>query len=60
MIATPSSSSIVYQAAELKGEYPISFGDAFALVTTLNHSAILVTGDPDFKKVANLIKIYWV
>ncbi len=49
----PVPESLVFKAAELKAEYPISYADCFALACALEHSAILVTGDPDFKKVAH-------
>jgi len=52
--------SLVYEAAELKAQYPISYADCFALACARNLSAVLVTGDPDFKKVARLIKIEWI
>lgn len=55
-----ANDGLVYQAAELKGSYPISFGDCFALATAINRKAVLVTGDPDFKKVENLVKVLWV
>lgn len=51
---------LVYRAAELKGDYPIAFGDAFALATALQHKAVLVTGDPEFRSVNHLVTIRWV
>ena len=56
----PVPESLVYKAAELKAEYPISYADCFALACTLEQSAVLVTGDPEFKKVAHLIRIKWI
>jgi len=56
----PVPESLVYKAAELKAEYPISYADCFALTCTLEHSAVLVTGDPEFKKVAHLVRIQWI
>ena len=50
---------LVFKAAEIKAEYSISYADCFALASAIEQSAILVTGDPDFKKVAHLIKIKW-
>lgn len=55
-----ATDEIVYQAAELKGIYPISFGDCFALAGAINYRATIVTGDPDFKKVQHLVEIEWV
>lgn len=56
----PAPDSLVYKAAELKAEYPISYADCFALSCALEHSATLVTGDPEFKKVVHLVNIQWI
>ena len=56
----PAEDSLVYKAAELKAEYPISYADCFALACVQEHSAILVTGDPDFEKVTHLINVHWI
>ena len=52
--------SLVFQAAELKAQYALSYADCFALACSINHSAVLVTGDPEFKSVAHLIAIEWI
>lgn len=56
----PASDSLVYAAAELKGSYAISYADAFLLATAIRERATIVTGDPEFKKVASLCRIEWV
>ncbi len=56
----PVPETLVFNAAELKADYPISYADCFALACALEHSAILVTGDPEFKKVADLVNIQWI
>ena len=56
----PAPDPLVFQAAELKAEYTISYADCFALACALEHSAILVIGDPDFKKVEHLVKVQWI
>jgi len=56
----PAPESLVYKAAELKAEYPISYADCFALACAREHSASLVTGDPEFKQVAHLVNIDWI
>jgi predicted nucleic acid-binding protein len=52
--------SLVFQAAELKARYALSYADCFALACSINHSAVLVTGDPEFKTVAHLVAIEWI
>ena len=50
----------VIDAARIKAEYPLSFGDCFAVATTIRESAIILTGDPEFKKIEHLAKIEWL
>lgn len=56
----PVPNSLIFQAAEFKAQYSISYADCFALVSAIEHKAIMVTGDPEFKKVGHLVKIVWV
>ena len=56
----PASDNLVYAAAELKGSYAISYADAFLLATALREQAVIVTGDPEFRKVESLCRIEWV
>lgn len=51
---------LVYEAAELKGSYAISYADAFLLATALRENAVIVTGDPEFENVESLCQIEWV
>jgi len=51
---------LVYEAAELKGSYAISYADAFLLATAIQENAAIVTGDPEFKNVESLCQIEWV
>ncbi len=51
---------LVYEAAELKATYGISYADCFVLACAIRHAASIVTGDPEFGKVRHLAKIQWV
>jgi ribonuclease VapC len=51
---------LVYQAAEYKGEYSISYADCFALASAIEQKATIVTGDPEFKKVEQIVDIVWI
>ena len=53
----PISNNLIFRAAEYKAQYSISYADCFALASALEHKAILVTGDPEFKKVEHLVEI---
>ena len=54
------SNSLIFQAAEYKAQYRISYADCFILASAIEHKAIIVTGDPEFKKVEHLVDIIWV
>ena len=56
----PVPNSLIFQAAEYKAEYSLSFADCFALASAIEYKATLVTGDPEFKKVEHLIEITWL
>lgn len=56
------SESFLLSAARIKGTYPISYADAFAVATSIEKEAILVTGDPDFKLFERdgKVKVLWI
>ncbi len=56
----PAPDELIFQAAEYKAVYSIAYGDCFVLACAVNHAAAIVTGDPEFRKVAHLAKIHWV
>lgn len=47
-------------AAEIKAHAKMSYADCFAAALAAKRRALLVTGDPEFKQVADEIKIHWV
>lgn len=50
----------VLHAASLKALYPVSYADVFAAASALEFSAVLVTGDPEFKALESRISILWL
>jgi ribonuclease VapC len=56
----PVPNSLIFQAAEYKAQYSISYADCFTLASAVEHKAVIVTGDPEFKKVQHLANIVWV
>jgi predicted nucleic acid-binding protein len=56
----PVPDTLVYQAAEIKAEYPIFYADCFAIACAKENNATIVTGDPEFKNVEHLVKIEWI
>lgn len=56
----PCPNDLVLDAAEINGQYPIAYADAFALASALREKACIVTGDPEFKEVEHLAEIHWL
>jgi ribonuclease VapC len=51
---------LTYSAAKLKAIYHIAYADCFAAALSSKLKAVVVTGDPEFKKLSHEIIIYWV
>ena len=49
----------IWSAAVLKGRYPIAYADAFAAALAQKYNCPLVTGDPEFRAIADL-RLEWV
>ncbi len=54
------SDDIIWRAAEIKAECAISLANCFAAATAIEKKAIIVTGDPDFKKIEHLVPVEWI
>jgi ribonuclease VapC len=54
------SDSSVMEAAKIKGKYPISYADAFAVSAAVRIEAVLVTADPEYKAVSKMVEILWI
>jgi predicted nucleic acid-binding protein len=50
----------IFAAAWLKAEYPLSYADAFAAALARELKAILVTGDPEFKRLKDTPTLLWL
>ena len=50
----------LFEAAEIKAHFNISFADSFAANLAKKLDATLVTGDPEFKALEGTITIYWL
>ncbi|MEK6699622.1 MAG: type II toxin-antitoxin system VapC family toxin [Nitrospirota bacterium] len=60
IIVRSNSFEHVIEASKIKARHPLSFADCFAAATALRENAVIVTGDPEFKHVRNLIDIEWL
>ena len=52
--------ALIWQAAELKAQYPISYADCFAAATAYIQNASVLTGDPEFKKLTKVVSVEWL
>lgn len=52
--------SLTREAARLKARGKIAYADCFAAALAKARNAELVTGDPEFKQVADTVKILWI
>ena len=50
----------VLGAAHVKAHYPVAYADAFAFTAAQVQDGVLVTGDPDFEVVKDIIQIEWI
>jgi len=50
----------VISAARIKARHALSFADCFAVATAQQENAVILTGDPEFKDVENLVELDWL
>jgi len=51
---------LTYEAAKLKGRYKIAYADCFAAALSRKLNAVIVTGDPEFRKLGDEYSIQWL
>lgn len=56
----PASWEIIASASELKARHALSYADCFVAAVALKHQASIVTGDPEFKKIQDMVEIDWI
>ena len=49
----------IWDAAALKGQFPISYADAFAAALAQKYECPLITGDREFRSVTHL-QLHWI
>ena len=56
----PVERDLALAAGHIKAKYPVAYADAFAAAVARHHSAALVTGDPEFRLLEELVEIHWL
>jgi predicted nucleic acid-binding protein len=55
-----ASRDLILDAAHIKALHPISYADAFAVALAIRESAIILTGDPEYQSIEDLVRIDWL
>lgn len=56
----PAETETVIAAAHIKANYPISYADAFVVGAAQKINGVIMTGDPEFEEVTQLVQIEWL
>ena len=51
---------LALRAAAIKAEHPLAYADAFAAALALREDGTLLTGDPEFESLGDIVDIQWV
>jgi uncharacterized protein len=51
---------LIWKAAEIKARHPISYADCIAAATAIRFQASILTGEPEFKKLGDLVSVEWL
>lgn len=54
------SDELVLEAAEIKARYSVSLADCFVAALARKEKALILTGDPEFKKLKGLVLVEWL
>jgi predicted nucleic acid-binding protein len=55
-----ASRDLVLDAAHIKANHAISYADAFVVALAVREKATVLTGDPEFKVVEQIVKVEWL
>jgi ribonuclease VapC len=56
----PADNQTVLAGAHIKANYPLSYADAFVVVAAQHINGIIMTGDPEFQDITELVEIEWL
>ncbi len=51
---------LILDAAHVKAHYALSYADAFVVAVAQRETGIILTGDPEFQTVEDLVTIEWL
>ncbi len=56
----PADEQAIFSAAHIKANYTLSYANAFVVAATQGEGAVVLTSDPEFQAVKELITIEWL
>lgn len=56
----PVNGDFVKETAEIKSDYAVSYADAFCIVTAKRYNGRVLTNDPEFKLVEDVVPVVWL
>lgn len=56
----PADEQAVLDAAHIKANYTISYADSFAVAAAQKKGGVVMTGDPEFGGVEEIVKVEWL
>jgi len=60
VIIVDADKALTLEAARLKALYPVAYADCFAAALGVMKNCKVVTGDPEFRKMAKEVKTEWI
>jgi predicted nucleic acid-binding protein len=55
-----ASRDLILDAAHIKAHHALSYADAFAVASAIQEDASILTGDPEYRTVEELLQIEWL
>ena len=56
----PATRERVLAAAHLKAQFPLAYADAFAVAAAQELDGVILTGDPEFRAVEEVVSVEWL
>jgi predicted nucleic acid-binding protein len=56
----PVGRELALAAAHIKADHPVVYADAFAAALAMQTGAKLVTGDPEFRLLEDIVHVHWL
>ena len=56
----PADEQAVFSAAHIKASHAVSYADAFAVAAAIQKNAGILTSDPEFKGLEQIVKVEWL